>query len=110
MAAIQNANVLQFICTMLRDGDVVDLTGATVTLRLQPRHNARAANRPAARIDFPAEILSELEGKVSAIYDAIDLWGKWKVQFRVVLPGSGEVLFSEPHEIEVEPNIGDETC
>jgi len=110
MAAIQNGNNLKFICTMLRDGIAIPLTDAVVTLRLQPRHNVKSANRPEPRVDIPAEIVNAEEGIVQCIYTVIDMWGKWKAQFKAVLPDDDEPSYSEPHEFEVKPNIGDETC
>lgn len=109
MSAIQNANALQFICTMLRDGEPIDMTGASVTLRLQPRFNVLPELKPPARTGIAGEVLEALEGKVTATYDEIDLGGMWKAQFRVVMPvlSGGEVIYSEPHEFEVELNTGD---
>lgn len=110
MTAIKNGNVLQFICTMLRDGEPIDLTGATVKLLVQPRHNVIPAFRPDCRLDFVGEVLDPPEeGRVSATYTLVDLHGAWKVSFQVTLPG-GEIINSEDHEFDVEPNIGDDPC
>jgi hypothetical protein len=109
MSAIKNGNMIQFICTMQRDGNPIDVTGATVELRLQPRFDVLANVRPDAITGIVGEPVAEEEedGKVTATY-VVNAIGNWKADFKVTLTG-GEVINGEPcPPFTVEPNMGDE--